>query len=149
MGSFSKKRIQSRLAPAVSKPPNLDWLLFSTQPLWFLWQQWKSRRNEEPGCKLQRRLHWKEMKLVKLPADAIFSSSSLKVLQEGHVWAEDAGRSRGRVPVCPFWSEACPLALKLHSLPKLHGDLAHMRTSVRMEKKKRAFFCPYKQSRTK
>lgn len=56
------------------------------------------------------------------------SSSTLKVLQEQHVWAEDAGWSRGRVRVRSFWSEACSLALKLHTLPKLHGEVAHIKT---------------------
>lgn len=57
-----------------------------------------------------------------------FSSSvPLIVLQERHVWAEDAGGSQGCVGVRSVWGEACSLALQLHSIQDLHREVAHMK----------------------
>lgn len=50
-----------------------------------------------------------------------------KVLQERYVWAEDAGRSWGRVCVHSLWSEARSLALQLHSVRELHREVAHIK----------------------
>lgn len=124
--------------------------IFSTQPLWFLWQQWKCRRNEEPGCKLSTSLqvsskhHLKKLMEPLLPVDVFFSPPPLTVLQKGYVWTEDTGRPRGLVSVCSCWSETRSLALELHSVPKLPGEMAHMRTDhACLWRKSPAFIQPH------
>lgn len=60
-------------------------------------------------------------------------SHPLEVLQEWCVWAEDTGRSWGRDDVHSLRSEARSVALQLHSVHELHGEVAHMNTHVFMQ----------------
>lgn len=55
------------------------------------------------------------------------SSLLLTVLQERHIWPEDAGCSWGRVGVRSAWSEARYVALQLHSVHELHREVAHVK----------------------
>lgn len=55
------------------------------------------------------------------------SSLLFEVLQERHVWFEDAGRPWGHIGVCSVWSEAHSLALQLHRVHHLHGEVADLK----------------------
>lgn len=55
-------------------------------------------------------------------------SSALSVLPERCVWAEDAGPTWRLGDVCSFGGEAHNLALQLHSVQELHGEVAHIKT---------------------
>lgn len=110
--------------------PYLNCFLFSTQPLWILWQQWENCRNEEPGGEMQTNLHislsvW-NFALAWLARLALSLSHLMKVLQEWCVWAEDAGRSWGCDDMYSLWSEARSVALQLHCVHELHREVAHM-----------------------
>lgn len=67
----------------------------------------------------------------------------LTVLQERHVWSEDAGRSRRPVGVRSVRGGAHAVARKLHRVPELHGEVAHLRTrlSPPLDMSKRSVHC--------
>lgn len=72
------------------------------------------------------RLRWAHQHIV-LTNPSISPSLLVTVLQERYIWAEDAGRSGGRVDMYPVGSEARPMALQLHSVHELHREVAHMK----------------------